>query len=155
MDLDVTIGDKSICTPVYIKMDAHDHLLLSEGVCSQFGIISYHPDIESQVPVTASERAVVPTVQVRLLQSVSVGTGQCALVLIQVEGAYPSEGPLLVDYDSAVEQMTGLQVEDALQLSRVWIGGGGHRYCSGAHHEGLSTSNTPIRCFSEENFFFK
>ena len=32
MDLDITFGEKTMRTPVYIKMDAHDQLLLSEGV---------------------------------------------------------------------------------------------------------------------------
>lgn len=35
-----------IKTMVYIKMDAHDQLLLSEGVCRQLGVISYHPNVE-------------------------------------------------------------------------------------------------------------
>ena len=68
-------------------MDAHDPLLLSEG---QLGIVSYHPDIESQIPATVSERAVVPTVQVRLLQLVSVPAGQCALVLLKEPAWYRS-----------------------------------------------------------------
>ena len=42
MDLDVTFDGKTMCTPIYIKMDAHDQLLLSEGVCRQLGILSYH-----------------------------------------------------------------------------------------------------------------
>ena len=33
-------------TPVYIKMDAKEQLLLSEGVCHQLGMITYHPDVE-------------------------------------------------------------------------------------------------------------
>lgn len=46
MDLEVSFADKMMTTPVYIKMDAHDQLLLSEGVCRQLGIVSYHPDVE-------------------------------------------------------------------------------------------------------------
>ena len=113
MDLDISFGDKTMCTPVYIKMDAHDPLLLSEGVCNQLGIVNYHPDVESQALASAaeSEEAVVPTVRVCLLQSVS---GQCALVPVRVEGACPAKGPLLLDYDPSVEQTTGLQIEDAL-----------------------------------------
>ena len=115
MDLDITFGDKIMCTPVYIKMDAHDPLLLSEGVCSQLGIVSYHPDVEAQpTPTIVSEEAVVPTVWVCLLQSVSVPAGQCALVPVRVDRACPLKGPLLLDSDSSVEQMTGLQIEDAL-----------------------------------------
>ena len=29
-------------TPIYLKMDAKESLLLSEGVCHQLGIVSYH-----------------------------------------------------------------------------------------------------------------
>ena len=32
MDLDITFGEKTIVTPVYIKMNAHNQLLLSVGV---------------------------------------------------------------------------------------------------------------------------
>ena len=46
MDLDITFNDTAIKMPVYIKMDAHDQLLLSEGVCHQLGIIAYHADVE-------------------------------------------------------------------------------------------------------------
>ena len=86
MNLDITFGDKTMCTPVYIKMDAHNPLLLSKGVCSQLGIVSYHPDVEAQPTSTiVSEEAVVPTVRVCLLQSVSVPAGQCALVPVRVD----------------------------------------------------------------------
>ena len=33
LDLDINFGDKTINTPIYVKMDAYDDLLLSEGVC--------------------------------------------------------------------------------------------------------------------------
>jgi hypothetical protein len=46
MNLEVSFGDKHLTMPMYIKMDAYDQLLLSEGVCRQLGIISYHPDVE-------------------------------------------------------------------------------------------------------------
>ncbi len=46
MELDITFQDKAIKTTVYIKMDAHDQLLLSERVCRQLGVISYHSEVE-------------------------------------------------------------------------------------------------------------
>ena len=46
MDLDLEFGDLTMTTAVYIKMDAHDQLLLSEGVCRQLGILQYHPSVE-------------------------------------------------------------------------------------------------------------
>ena len=33
MDLNLSFGDKTMQTPIYLKMDAPDQLLLSEGVC--------------------------------------------------------------------------------------------------------------------------
>ena len=47
IDLDVTFNDTAINTQVYVKIDAHEQLLLSEGICHQLGIISYHPDVEA------------------------------------------------------------------------------------------------------------
>lgn len=39
LHLDISFGEKTMQTCVYVKMDAHDQLLLSEGVCRQLGII--------------------------------------------------------------------------------------------------------------------
>ena len=41
--LDITFDGKTISTPVYIKLDAPEQLLLAEGVCRQLNIITYHP----------------------------------------------------------------------------------------------------------------
>ena len=46
MDLEITFDDKTMCTPVYIKMDAAGQLLLSEGVCCQLGVVTFHPKVE-------------------------------------------------------------------------------------------------------------
>ena len=46
--LDITYGERTMRTPVFIKMDARDPLLLSEGVCHQLGIISYDPGVVPQ-----------------------------------------------------------------------------------------------------------
>lgn len=43
MDMDISFADKTMRTTVYMKMDARDQLLLSEGACRQLGIVSYHP----------------------------------------------------------------------------------------------------------------
>ena len=45
MDLDISFGDKTMSTAVYVKMDANDQLLLSEGVCNQLSIVTYHHDV--------------------------------------------------------------------------------------------------------------
>ena len=43
----LTFGEYTMSTPVYVKMDAEDQPLLSEGVCRQLGIVNYHPDVFS------------------------------------------------------------------------------------------------------------
>jgi len=45
MDLEIAFEDRVVTTSVYVKMDAQDQLLLSEGVCRQLGIIQYHPSV--------------------------------------------------------------------------------------------------------------
>ena len=45
MNLDISYGEVTMRTRVYIKMDAPEQLLLAEGVCRQFKIITYHPDV--------------------------------------------------------------------------------------------------------------
>ena len=47
MDLDIIFDDRSMCTPVYIKIDAQDQSLLAEGVCIQLGIFNYHLEVET------------------------------------------------------------------------------------------------------------
>ncbi len=51
--LDITFLDRTIHTPVYVKMDSPEQLLLSEGVCRQLGIVSYHPSLGIE-PVKAA-----------------------------------------------------------------------------------------------------
>ena len=65
LNLAITFADHTPHTTVYLKMDAHDPLLLSEGACHQLGIIMYHPDVGAPSPqpsVTA-----VPMVRVKLV----------------------------------------------------------------------------------------
>jgi len=48
LDLDINFNDRTMNTAVYLKMDAHDELLLSKGVCHHLDIVSYHPSISRQ-----------------------------------------------------------------------------------------------------------
>lgn len=48
MDLDITFDGKTMCTPMYIKVDVKEPLLLSEGVSRQLGIITYHSNVVTQ-----------------------------------------------------------------------------------------------------------
>ena len=46
IDFSVMFQDKIMHTAIYVKIDAHDQLLLSDGVCHQLGVISYHDNVE-------------------------------------------------------------------------------------------------------------
>ena len=90
MDLEITFNGKSIITPVYIKMDAPEQLLLSEGVCRQLNILTYHPDVQvwrgGRKRVSAlPPRAQVPTVRIRLLQSTRVPPSYSVVVAVQAD----------------------------------------------------------------------
>ena len=82
MDLEISFDDKVVKTPIYIKMDAHDQLLLSEGVCSQLGKVEYHENVwpgheletvpEVSIVPEAATVPVVRTFHVHLLKSVTI-----------------------------------------------------------------------------------
>ena len=85
-----------------MKMDAHDQLLLSEGVCRQLGILAYHPDVivkksGSQYEGKSEGVATVPTIRVRLLQSIKVPAGQSTLVPVHLQGSDLSGKSMLLE----------------------------------------------------------
>ena len=97
LELDITFQGQTMCTPVYLKMDAHDSLLLSEGVCCQLGIITYHPSLEVQQPTNQRTTARVPGVSVRLVKSMRLAPQQTAMVTVRIDGDYRAGEPLLVE----------------------------------------------------------
>ena len=74
LKLDISFQDRVMTTDIYVKMDASESLLLSEGVCRQLGIVEYHPDVIAfqSLPPRVDESVTVPDVRVRLLQSVKL-----------------------------------------------------------------------------------
>ena len=114
-------------TPVYVKMDAHEQLLLSEGVCWQLGIISYHPEVqacppkkesESNSPVT-SNPCQVPSVKVQLVQSIKLPQNQSVMVEARLVGDTKlSQGPVLLEATDRRKNEMGLQlVDEFIQLT--------------------------------------
>ena len=51
-------------TPVYVKMEAYDGLLMSEGVCSQLGIVTYHSQVGSNQLSTTMDKPTSSTCSV-------------------------------------------------------------------------------------------
>ena len=120
MDLDIQLGDKVIKTP---KMDAHDQLLLSEGVCRQLCVISQHQDVEvwrgGKAQRTGQKGANVgkiPMVRVKLLQSVNVLPLQRLKVDVQFVSlsAKSSNTPHLLETNTALKQSSGVTLADSL-----------------------------------------
>ena len=103
LDLDISFGEHTMCTPVYVKMYAHDQLLLSEGVCQQLGIVCYHSSVErwhggkcqGHLPQPAKPQ--VPTVRVNPVQSVCLLLHQSKMVKVQLTPAISLNQPLLVE----------------------------------------------------------
>lgn len=72
--LEVAFGEQVMKSMIYVKMDASEQLLLSEGICRQLGIVTYHSEVKpcaeaARAPVTIVQ---VPVVRVQLLKSVSI-----------------------------------------------------------------------------------
>ena len=120
MDLDVSFGDRCMRTPVYIKMNAPDQLLLSEGVCRQLGIVKYHEDVQKwrggRKPAVKAETpkdAKVPSIRVKLVQSLRLSPQQSAIVEVHVD-SHGAGSPMYVECNPHLEDETGLCAEDVL-----------------------------------------
>ena len=89
---------------VYIKMDARDQLLLSEGVCRQLGLVMYHPNVQvwhggkdKKPPTESKNVAIVPMVRAKLVNSVRVLPQQCSLISVKLEGNFDATKHLLLE----------------------------------------------------------
>ena len=120
MEMDITFEESVIRTPVYIKMDAHDQLLLSEGVCRQLGIITYHEKVETTRGKAGKHddakkaSAVVPSVCLSLVRSTYVLPHQGVVARVQVSPGWDADSPLMTECREELEQETGLQLVDSL-----------------------------------------
>ena len=118
MELTITFGEKEMSTQVYIKLDAADQLLLSEGVCRLLDIVTYHTAVEkwrggnkSKKPVTdlTTQPAVVPIVKVSVIKAVRVLPHQSVVVPVEVTGTENTDATWLVEPDNAL----GVEVEQS------------------------------------------
>ena len=83
LDLDITFQERTMKTPVYVKMDAKEQLLLSEGVCRQLGIVRYHEQVS---PGDNQEPVCVPMVRVHLVQTVKLGPNESLMAEVRLVG---------------------------------------------------------------------
>ena len=116
LELDVSFQDCTMTTDVYVKMDASEPLLLSEGVCRQLGIVTYHPGVNaSQTPAQEVGATVsVPTVKVQLVQSVKLPPKPDKSVIADVSWKREGlKGPLLLEADPLLQLSCNVHVADA------------------------------------------
>ena len=66
LHLDITFDGRTMTTPIYVKMDAKEQLLISEGVCRQLGIVQYHREVKPGN--SDSKDSSVPSVRVQTVK---------------------------------------------------------------------------------------
>jgi len=90
IEVDVSFGDYTMKTSIYVKMDVPEQLLLSEGVCRQLGIIRYHPDVK---PGNTTEKSItvgnckVPMVRVKLVRDIRLLPNQHVMAGVTERGS--------------------------------------------------------------------
>ena len=72
-------------TSVYVKMDAYDDLLLSEGVCSQLGIVTYHSKVGRTQSSTTVDTPTSSACSVRISLVESLRLAPCSSTLASVK----------------------------------------------------------------------
>ena len=116
MDLEVSFEGREVITPVYIKMDASDQLLLSEIVCRQLGIVTYHPKVEvwhgghQSNNSMSHPAAAVPVVRIKLVQVVRCLPQQTALAKVKIENGMGNK-PMLLEASEDFRVKTGLEID--------------------------------------------
>ena len=115
--LDVSFQDHTMKTDVYVKMDALEPLLLSEGVCRQLEIVTYHPDVETSQPQAEAAGATigVPSVKVQLVSSVKLPPKPDQSVVADVSWKQRGlKGPLLLEADTSLQLGRNFQLVNVL-----------------------------------------
>ena len=83
LNLDITFQERTMKTPVYVKMDAKEQLLLSEGGCRQLGIVRYHEQVS---PGDNQESVCIPMVRVHLVQTVTLRPDESLMAEVRLVG---------------------------------------------------------------------
>ena len=112
IEVDISLGDHTMKTWVYAKMDTPEQLLLSEGVCHQLGAIRYYPEVKPEnVTVKAESSEVsdckVPMVRVKLVRYIRLLPNQhvMAEITLQRKGVCELRNPLLFEPDVSLADM--------------------------------------------------
>ena len=75
-------------TPIYIKMDAKEQLLISEGGCRQLGIVKYHKEVRpgdsTRRGNAQTEEVYLPSVRVLLVQTIKLRPEECVVAEVRL-----------------------------------------------------------------------
>jgi len=110
LNLDVTFDQQIIHTPVYVKIDAHDDLLLSEGLCRQLGIVKYHPKVSATT--AGGEECSAKSVRVNLIASVHIRPRASAITTAELDNC-DLRGSFLF-HPVEVDDFSKLQLDNSL-----------------------------------------
>ena len=121
LELDVSFQDHTMRTDVYIKMDASEPLLLSEGVCRQLGIVTYHPDVDTSQPQVqeVGTTVEVPAVKVQLVQSVKLPPRPDQSIIADVSWKKGLKGPLLLEVSPSLQLSRSVHATDEKGIAKV------------------------------------
>ena len=101
-------------TPVYVKMDAKEQLLLSEGVCRQLGFVQYHIQV---LPGDNQEPACVPMVQVNLVQTVKLRPNESLMTEVRLVGEGMGGGGQECSFSTAERNLMLLESVEELGIT--------------------------------------
>jgi len=108
LDLDINFHDKTMNTAVYLKMDAHDLLLLSEGVCHHLGIVTYHPSVSRQIAnQDTTPKPLARSVHVSIVNSVRLAPSKEMLVRVRIDSQDLKDSLLLEPVIDFAQQYNG------------------------------------------------
>ena len=124
LDLEVSFDDKVMETAIYLKRDANDQLLLSEGVCRQLGIISCHPSAE---PWRGGKKVLLLEKEVkvpRVVISLCLLFCTSAIVSVQVENYEQTlQGTVLFQENPWMLEHTGVVIASGILQPDCICGG--------------------------------
>ena len=116
LDLDVTFEQQVMRTPIYLKMDAHDDLLLSEGLCRQLGIVSYHPKVSAAAH--SGKECSAKSVRVSLVSTVHVPPRMSATAIATLDDRTVNSGSFLFQ-PVELRDCDGVQLDESvIKVSR-------------------------------------
>ena len=118
MDLHISFGERVICTTVYVKLVAPDQLLLSEAVCCQLGIVSYHPSVKSVLSrnMTGIAMSRPPTSTVNCKSDISPVSDKGLLTLAAATFRSPTNTINTIDYKNDTSGKEVPKSTSSLQL---------------------------------------